>query len=241
MQFVKSAEAFFSMSYAQRRKIRHALEDSSLYNAVLEELLSGIDGDCTLLFFRSIQRAGIQTEQPSLRAHVTFTMSDLAQSARFCDSNGFKLTRMMTAVLNMNACMSALLERVLQRMVRAVVRFRQMCWERVGAAAVNVIKNLMERVNDWWTNDMRIFYNRGESRPCISPFEHCCYCGSMLRQFCQQFCLPPWGFCGIRRSACGFVCIRFWALAAFCICSCDATYVLCFWALPPAVPLRSGC
>jgi hypothetical protein len=111
MQLVKSAEACFCMSYAQRRKIRHALEDSSLYNAVLEELLSGINGDCTRLFSRSIQRAGIETEQPSLRADVKFTMSDLAQSARFCDSNGLKLTRMITAVFNMNACMSAVLAR----------------------------------------------------------------------------------------------------------------------------------
>jgi hypothetical protein len=205
IQLMKSAEASFSMSYAQRRKIRHALEDSSLYNAVLEELLSGIDGDCAFLFSRSIQRAGIETEQPSLRAHVSFTMSDLAQSARFCDSNGFKLTRMITALFNMNACMSAVLERVLQRMVRAVVRFRQMCWGRIGAAAAEMIKNLMKRVNDWWTNDMRRFYNRGEPRPCISQFEHCCYCGSMLRQFCQQFCLLPWGFCGIRRGACSCV------------------------------------
>jgi hypothetical protein len=185
---MKGAEARFSMSYAQRRKIRHALADPSLYNAVLEELLSGIDDNCTLLYSRSMQRAGIETKQPSLDAHVKIAMTDLAQSARLCDSNGFKLRRMMTAVFNMNACMSAVLERVLQRMVRAVVRFRQMSWGRIGAAAAEMIKNLMKRVNDWWTKDMRIFYKRGEPCPCISPVvEHCCYCGSMLSSFVSNF------------------------------------------------------
>jgi hypothetical protein len=204
---MKSAEACFNMSCAQRRKIRHALEDSSLYNAVLEELLSGIDDDCTFLYFRSIQRAGIETKQPSQHACVKFTMSDLALSARFCDSNGFKLTRMMTAVFNMNTCMSAVLEHVLQRMVRAVVRLRQMCWGRVGAAAAEMIKGLMKRVNHWWTNDMRIFYNRGKPRPCIYPFEHCCYSGAILRQFCQQCCF-------LRGASAAYDAVR----AGLCLC-----------------------
>jgi hypothetical protein len=164
---MKSAEACFSTSYAQRRKIRQALEDSSLYNAVLEELLSGIDGDCTLLYTRSIQRAGIETKQPSKHAHVKLAMSDLAQSARLCDSNGFKLTRMMIAVFHMNEYMFAILERVLQRMVRVVVTCRQIRWDKISAAATEMIKNLMKRVNEWWINDMRVFYNRGEPRPCI--------------------------------------------------------------------------
>jgi hypothetical protein len=104
--------------------VQLALRSKSLYEYVLKELLSD-DDDCKYLYSQSLKRAGIKTQKPSQlasRGNVNAMMRVLEQSSYFCS----RLARFKKTAIDALWSMSALLPRVLERMVRAVAAFRQM-------------------------------------------------------------------------------------------------------------------
>jgi hypothetical protein len=92
-----------------------------------------------------LKRAGIKTEKPSelasrSRGNVNAMMGVLERSAYFrCETT---LARFKKATVATLCSMSAVMQRVLERMVRAVVTFRNMSLAEVGEAA----KAMMNRV-----------------------------------------------------------------------------------------------
>jgi hypothetical protein len=95
----------------------------------------------------------------SSRGDVSAMMGVLERSSHFrCATTlaWFKKTTIATL-----SSMSAVLHRVLERMVRAVVTFRNMSWEEVREATKAMMNRVMQKAKDWWNKDMKLFYNRG--------------------------------------------------------------------------------